>query len=105
MLAACGGDEDSAEGLTAVVESGDEPIACVELFDGQTFETTDDLSTICLDPAGSPTLNAAATVNCADGQVLRWNDVAWGYLGEPAILPGEGAELVAPQSHRDRCEG
>jgi hypothetical protein len=53
MLAACGGDEDSAGGLTAVVESGDEPIACVELFDGQTFETTDDLSTICLDPAGT----------------------------------------------------
>jgi hypothetical protein len=53
MLAACGGDEDSAGGLTAVVESGDESIACVELFDGQTFETTDDLSTICLDPAGT----------------------------------------------------
>jgi hypothetical protein len=96
---------ESAQDVNSDVESGEDAISCVESFDGQTFETTDDLSTICLDEAGNPTMNVAATINCADGRVLWWNDVAWGYLGEPATLHAEGAELVAPQSDRDACEG
>jgi hypothetical protein len=104
-LVACGGDDEAGQDVTLGVAPGEDPISCVELFDGQSFETADDLSTICLDENGNPTLNAAATTNCADERVLWWNDVAWGYLGEPATLHEEGAELVAPQAERDACGG
>ena len=95
-LAGCGGDEGRNE-PTVNAQS------CAEAFRGATFERIDDLPSTCNDSEGATRAYATATYECEDGGVLWWNDIAWGYLGQPAVLHAEGAELVPPEDEREAC--
>jgi hypothetical protein len=95
-LSACGGDE----GPNEPTFSGE---SCADAYTDTTFESIDDLPSTCRDREGATRAFATASYDCEDGRVLWWNDVAWGYLGEPAKLHAEGAELVPPEQEREAC--
>jgi len=95
-FAACGGDEGPNEPTVSGV-------ACADAFAAATFQTIDDLPTTCRDEEGVTRGFATASYDCDDGRVLWWNDVAWGYLGEPAAIHAAGVELVPPEQEREAC--
>ena len=55
------------------------------------------------EPVGGLFVAGTGTTLCEDGRVLIWNDIGWGYEGEPFVQHVEGAEQVAPQAERDKC--
>lgn len=46
----------------------------------------------------------SAPRECRDGRQLYWNDLGWGYAGEPMVAHAAGAERVAPLSAREACQ-
>jgi hypothetical protein len=95
-LAACGGDE----GANEPTFTGE---LCAEAFTGATFESIDEVPSTCTPSDGGSRGFVTASRECEDGRVLWWNDIAWGYLREPATLHAEGAELVPPEEEREAC--
>lgn len=106
-LAGCGGDDDEGAGApdttttSAAAEAAARP--CAEVYaEGAVIESRDELERPC-DRDGELYLPGATTKDCPDGRTLFWNDLGWGYLGEPFHRHAPGAEKVAPKAERDAC--
>lgn len=85
LLTSCGGGEEALP-------------SCTELFSG-VVEAGEDGP---CDDQGESMVVGMATIDCADGRTLAWNDYGWGYLGEEWSAH-EGGELVAPDDVRTDC--
>lgn len=95
--------------LAACSSNGDDPATdttaaalapCVAV--GDTTPALDVLNTACLED-GEMVVAATGDQQCADGRTLVWNDLGWGYIGEPWQPPTDDGPRVAPAGERDAC--
>lgn len=91
-----GGCSDEGGGSSGVV-------ACEEFW-AEGVTTTKAMFDEACDRDGQLVYQGSATVACADGRELRWNDEGWGFMGEP-WNHHEGVERVAPESVWESCDG
>ena len=114
LVGACGG----ADGQDAASDGATTPTAdmtdeknrrvdepCGEVYaEGVVFKAEDDLNRMCRrEDKGDLYVPSSATHKCKDGRTLFWNDVGWGYLGDPFHHHAVGAEQVAPEAERETC--
>jgi len=101
VLAACG--SDSAEPPPSTALDAGVP-SCDEWW--QRAVTAEEVRDGCVDWSDDPVsseLAGTAVYDCDDGRTLYWNDLGWGYVGEPMNTYADGAELVAPEADRSAC--
>ena len=112
LVSACGSDDDASSSVDLDVDEDETMVVCSSLageplaasaFDQpcEVDQATADLLDV---PVGQTFFVGAATTLCEDGRVLFWNDLGWGYEGEPFAFHDENAEKVAPADARDSCE-
>lgn len=125
VVAGCG-DDDTASDLPAVeeeqvedgsmevdeddvddaIEAQEEAPTCEEQYAEGNVVTDEDVDAGCIDDDGSLWFGGAASTECTDGRILKWNDRAWWYEGEGVHPHAPGAaELVAPEAERTSCTG
>jgi hypothetical protein len=54
-------------------------------------------------PIGTRLLATTGRSLCRDGRVLIWNDLGWGYEGQPFTRHADGVQQVAPETERESC--
>ena len=97
VLVNCGGDDKDDVASEMISAFADLP-PCSEWLSRTV--TSDEVEDGC---TNEETLFGTGVHNCKDGRQLYWNDIGWGYVGQPMTAHSAGAEKVAPAGERTGC--
>lgn len=77
--------------------------ACSEIFEkGKKIEDRE-FRKACVTDAGDLISSWPVELTCEDDRELRWNDLAWGYVGEAMTLTPEDDPSKMPTEAVDEC--
>ncbi|HEX8802778.1 MAG TPA: hypothetical protein VF743_01255 [Acidimicrobiales bacterium] len=98
---ACSGDA-GASVPSSSVPPADIP-ACNEVYVEGNKVTDADFGVACTTETGRLLAPRPIRIECEDDRVLLWNDLAWGYVGEPMALTPEDAPSKMPEDALSDC--
>jgi hypothetical protein len=99
--AGCG----SGEGVSVASSSvpPEDIPACSKIFEeGKKIEDPE-FRKSCVTDSGELISSWPVELTCQDDRQLRWNDLAWGYVGEPMTLTPEDDPSKMPTEAVDEC--
>jgi hypothetical protein len=102
--AGCSTEDTPVTGTPTSAAPKDIP-PCSELY--QAGKVIEDLEfrKACVTDNGELTSPRPVEITCVDDRELRWNDLAWGYVGEPMTLTPADDPSKMPALAVDECLG
>ena len=101
LVGACGDGEEDEGGTEDAIPS------CADVYaEGASVDEAAEVddTTGCLNEDGGVRIFGFATLDCADGRQLRWNDEGWGYAGSTWHRHERAdGQLVPPDAEMDAC--
>jgi hypothetical protein len=100
LAAGCGGDSGATPSASSVAPN-DMP-ACEEVYAEGAEVDNENFGLACV--LGEDLISPRPVrIDCSDGRELLFNDLAWGYFGEPMTITPEDDPSKMPQAAVDEC--
>jgi len=100
LAAGCGGDSAATPSASSVAPNDMPP--CEEIYSEGAEIDNENFGLACV--KGEDLISPRPVrIECADGRELLFNDLAWGYFGEPMIITPDDDPSKMPEVAVDEC--
>jgi hypothetical protein len=104
-VAALGGGCTADSGATVPSSSvpADDIDLCTEVYEAGMTVTEADIGVACKTEDGELRSPVPIRIQCEDDRVLLWNDIGWGFVGDPLTITPEDQVSKMPTDALEEC--